>query len=93
MNTYKNYQFAYDFDLAYRLRKSLRVVGLGVSDMAQALGVSRNTVSNWINGRARPGNTQLILWATYADAPLDRLQSGEAPPIESGASEPCRHIA
>lgn len=93
MSTYKNYPFAYDFYLADRLRKSLRVVGLGVSDMAQALGVSRNTVSNWINGRARPGSTQLSLWAIYADAPLDWLKSGEAPPIESDAPQHCKRSA
>ena len=93
MSTNPNYLFAYAFDMADRMRKSLRVTGLGVGDMARSLGVSRNTVSNWINGRGRPNRTQLILWATYAHAPLDWLESGEAPPFESDASHECRRAS
>lgn len=86
MRTYSPYRFAYDFDLADRLRKSLRVVRLPVSEIAADLGVSRNTVSNWINGRSRPNEQQLQLWAAYAHAPLSWLKDGEAPPITGNAS-------
>lgn len=75
------YQFAYEFDLADRLRKSLRVIGMPVGDMAHSLGVSRNTVSNWINGRGAPSARQLQLWAAYAHAPYQWLKDGEAPPM------------
>lgn len=42
------------FDLADRMRKALRVSGVTVQQMADYLGVSRNTVSTWINGHIVP---------------------------------------
>lgn len=44
------------WDLADRLRKSLRVAEISVHEMADYLEVSRNTVSAWMNGRTRPSS-------------------------------------
>jgi len=76
-----SYIFRFEFDLADRLRKSLRVSGVSVGSMAHSLGVSRNTVSNWINGRGRPCEAQLTVWAAITDAPAIWLESGEPPSV------------
>jgi transcriptional regulator with XRE-family HTH domain len=51
------------WDLADRMRKSLRHADIGVQEMADYLGVARNTVSTWINGRIEPSTQTLRLWA------------------------------
>jgi transcriptional regulator with XRE-family HTH domain len=67
------------FDMADRLRKALRVADLSVQDIADYLGVSRNTVSAWINGRTVPNKASLMLWAMRTGVPLEWLQTGESP--------------
>lgn len=52
-----------EWDRADRMRKALRHAGTGVQEIADYLGVSRNTVSNWINGRIFPSVQTLRLWA------------------------------
>lgn len=79
-----NFVFRFEFDLADRLRKSLRVSGVPVHDMASELGVSRNTVSNWINGRGRPSPSQLTVWGAITDCPACWLETGEPPSLVSG---------
>lgn len=76
-----SYRFRFEFDLADRLRKSLRESGVPVQSMAESLGVSRNTVSNWINGRGKPCDDQLKVWSAITDAPYSWLKSGEPPSI------------
>jgi transcriptional regulator with XRE-family HTH domain len=84
------YRYRFEFDLADRLRKSLRVSGVSVQAMAESLGVSRNTVGNWINGRGRPGREQLALWSALTGAPVSWLETGELPPM--GGSAPASNI-
>lgn len=74
-----NYRFIFEFDLADRMRKALRVSGWGVQDLAAQIGVSRNTVSSWLNGRSVPSDEQLTVWAAYTRAPLEWLQRGTRP--------------
>jgi len=40
--------------MADRIRRSLDHADIGVSELADELGVSRNTISNWVNGRHAP---------------------------------------
>lgn len=80
-----SYRYRFEFDLADRLRKSLRVSGVSVGSMAESLGVSRNTVSNWINGRGRPCEDQVTIWAAITDAPANWIETGELPPIVDGS--------
>ena len=68
------------FDLADRMRKSLRIADLGVAEMAEYLGVSRNTVSTWINGRITPSVQTQRLWAIRTGVPLAWLQTGVLAP-------------
>lgn len=67
------------WDLADRLRKSLRVSGVGVQEMADYLEVSRNTVSAWINGRTPPSGQSIRLWALRTGFPHDWLRDGVEP--------------
>ena len=52
-----------EFDLADRMRKGLREAGVTVQQMADYLGVVRNTVGTWINGRNQPSPQTVRLWA------------------------------
>lgn len=67
------------FDLADRMRKTLRISGVTVGDMAEYLGVSRNTVGNWINGHIKPSIQTQRLWAIRTGVPFTWLQTGEEP--------------
>jgi transcriptional regulator with XRE-family HTH domain len=66
-----------EWDVADRLRKALRVAGIGVAEMADYLGVSRTSVSNWINGRVQPSVQTLRLWALRCGVPYPWLLAGE----------------
>ncbi len=69
-----------EFDLADRMRKALRTSGVGVQEMADYLGVARNTVSTWINGRIVPDTRTLRLWALRTGVPFEWLERGEVTP-------------
>lgn len=45
------------------MRKGLREADVSVQQMADYLGVVRNTVGTWINGRNHPSPQTLRLWA------------------------------
>lgn len=66
------------WDMADRMRKSLRDADLRVQDMAEYLEVNRNTVGNWINGRVTPPGTAIRLWAMRCGVPLKWLRHGDA---------------
>lgn len=72
------------WDLADRMRKSLRHSDIGVQDMADYLGVARNTVSTWINGRIVPTRQTLLLWAMRTGVSYDWL----CPESEAAATSP-----
>ncbi|WP_432794425.1 helix-turn-helix domain-containing protein [Rhodococcus ruber] len=52
--------------------------------MAEYLGVARNTVSTWINGRIEPSTQTLRLWALRTGVPFIWLQTGTAPSPDGG---------
>ena len=79
------------WDLADRLRKSLREAGMGAQDMADYLEVSRNTVSAWMNGRTPPSTQSIRLWALRTGVPFAWLREGIEPedgPDGGGSTEP-----
>jgi transcriptional regulator with XRE-family HTH domain len=61
------------WDTADRMRKALRHADIGVQEMADYLGVSRTSASNWINGRIAPGPQTLRLWALRTGVSLEWL--------------------
>lgn len=65
-----------EFDLADRMRKTLRESGIGISEMALYLGVSRASVSNWINGRVVPTGPTLLAWAAKCGVTSEWLVGG-----------------
>ena len=67
------------WDVADRLRKSLRASGVSVGDMADYLEVHRNSVGAWLNDRTRPDHRTLMLWAMRTGVPLPWLEHGESP--------------
>ncbi|AMB58249.1 helix-turn-helix domain-containing protein [Microterricola viridarii] len=69
-----------EFDLADRMRRTLRVTGIGVQEMADYLEVSRESVGTWINGRITPRKTTLMAWALRTGASYDWLATGATSP-------------
>lgn len=65
------------FDLADRMRKSLRVSGVSVGQAAAHLEVTRETVSTWINGHHKPTAATLRAWAQLTGVPYEWLRFGE----------------
>jgi transcriptional regulator with XRE-family HTH domain len=65
------------FDLADRLRKSLRAAELQQSDIADSLELSLGTVSAWVNGRKQPSPGMLLAWAALTGAPVEWLETGQ----------------
>lgn len=72
------------FDLADRLRKSLRVSGVSVQEMSDYLEVSRNTVGRWVNGHYVPSRAELIAWALRTGVPVAWLETGTIQPRGRG---------
>lgn len=68
-----------EFDQADRIRRALRIAGLPVSELADYLGVTRGTVSSWINGRISPSIQSLRLIALRTGVPYEWLRDGWAP--------------
>ncbi|MCU4295496.1 XRE family transcriptional regulator [Brevibacterium permense] len=66
-----------EFTRADRLAKSLTASGVSSQEMADYLEVSRNTISNWINGRTSPRRPDLLAWALRTGVPIDWIESGE----------------
>ncbi|WP_096359409.1 helix-turn-helix domain-containing protein [Microbacterium sp. TPU 3598] len=62
--------------LVDRLRKSRLLAGLEQAQIADALGVARNTVSNWERGRSEPSATYFVRWAHATGVTLDWLAEG-----------------
>ncbi len=62
--------------LVDRLRKSRLLADIDQASIAEALGVSRNTVSNWETGRSEPSATYFIRWAQVTGVTLDWLAEG-----------------
>jgi ribosome-binding protein aMBF1 (putative translation factor) len=78
------------WDVADRMRKALRVSGVGVQEIADYLGVTRSTVSTWINGRIEPSVQTLRLWAQQTGVSYEWLtqdDDGPRPGIPTVAGE------
>lgn len=75
---------ALEWDQADRMRKALRVSGVSNADMAEYLGVSRNSVSAWITGTSEPRVAFLRLFAMRTGVPFEWLKTGKAPSSPDG---------
>jgi transcriptional regulator with XRE-family HTH domain len=85
------------WDLADRMRKSLREAGISVQYMADYLDVARGTVSTWINGRITPSRQTIRLWALATGVPFEWLHDGietvdlepDGPVTQGGRTSSC----
>jgi len=64
-----------------RLRRSLKLSGLSVTDLAAYLEVHRVTVGAWLNDRAQPGPANVRLWAMQTGVPYEWLKTGNYPEV------------
>jgi transcriptional regulator with XRE-family HTH domain len=62
--------------LGDRMAKAMNVAGMSVGAMADIFGVDRNTVSRWINDRAKPKPMILMLWADGCGVDQQWLETG-----------------
>lgn len=85
-----------EWDLADRMRKALRHADVGVAQMATYLGVTRGTISTWINGRIHPSTQTIRLWALRTGVPFEWLKDGYLPTSARRAdlrpSQPLRYL-
>ena len=66
--------------LPTRLRLAREWRNLDQQQIADELGISRATISNYETGKTEPGKMALNAWAVVADVDVDWLKSGaEAP--------------
>lgn len=72
--------FIPEWDLADRLRKSLREAEISVGEMAARFEVNRNTIGNWLNGRTVPSASDLRVWSNETCVPVEWLRWGVVPP-------------
>ena len=63
----------------WRLQMALGHARMSVEQMAQELGVSRSTISRWLNDRSRPSRGYLRLWSALTGVDLAWLAGGEPP--------------
>lgn len=69
--------------LGDRMHKALRSADMGVSEMADYLGVARNTVSTWIHDKIRPSKQTLRLWSMRTGVSLTWIETGQCPQQDS----------
>lgn len=62
---------------ADRLRKARDHAGLSQADLADAMGVSRNSVSSYETGVVQPRRIVLNAWALTTGVPLSWLMTGD----------------
>ena len=63
--------------LGDRMQKALDVSGVSVRQMADELGVSRNTASNYLHGHTKPSRSVLRVWALRTGVPFEWIATGE----------------
>lgn len=68
-----------EFKLQHRLQLAMEVRGIGVQEMADAYGLTRNTISYWLNGHRVPDKSRLFFFATLTGVNLQWLETGQAP--------------
>ena len=69
--------------LVERLRKSRMLADLDQDQIASAIGVARNTVSNWERGRSEPSASAFVRWARVTGVTLEWLAEGV--PVNHGS--------
>ncbi len=67
-----------DWTLGWRLQRSLTHAGVSAQSMADELGMTRGTVSRWMNDHGAPPRPAYVkLWALRTGVPVEWLMTGE----------------
>jgi transcriptional regulator with XRE-family HTH domain len=75
-----------EWTLGWRLQRSLAHAGIAVEEIAEEMGVSRSTVSRWLNDRgAAPKAAYLKMWALRTGVPFAWL--ADTDPTGRGGSK------
>ena len=69
-----------EFQTYDRMRKAIEVADVPIVTMADELGVSRETISRWLNGRTKPSRATLRVWALRTGVPFEWLETGSLLP-------------
>jgi len=78
-----------EWTLGWRLQRSLAHAELSVQQMANELGVTRSTLSRWLNDHGHePRLSYIRRWALITGVPLSWLVAEEAPDGGDDPSEP-----
>lgn len=73
--------FTFAFGRHDRVRKAVDVSGRSVQEVADALGVHRNTLGRWMSGRTTPSRAELLALSVVTGAPVEWLETGAEPSI------------
>ena len=65
--------------LGDRLRKARDAAGLNQDQLADELGISRRSITNYERGQATPIRSILIVWAMRCGVPFEWLADGTHP--------------
>lgn len=76
------------FELTHRLARALEWSGVPKSTMAEHLGVSRQTIDNYIKGRTTIPRGYLYAWAEICRIPFVWLAFGDAVTEEVTGRQP-----
>lgn len=69
-----------EWTVADRLRKAREATGMDAREFAEHVGISRNTVSNYENGKTtRINRPMLAAWSMATGVPIQWLETGTAP--------------
>lgn len=77
-----------EFELTDRLRRAREFAGFDQARLAEALGISRNSVGNYESGRRLPTRPYLIAWADVTGVDAVWLETGTAPADAGAVVEP-----
>lgn len=68
-----------EFTMGDRLRKAREAIGAGVDEFADAIGVSRNTITNYERDHVTPRKVVLNAWVLHTGVPMSWIKTGIAP--------------
>lgn len=78
---------------ATRLRDCMTIRGISQASVARALGVSKNSVNNWVQGRGLPNAVHTVAIAELLGVTAENLVHGAGPTKTVGSDPILRRLA
>lgn len=76
-----------EFSFGDRLRKARELAGYDRTELGEALGIHRQTISRYENDEATPTQSVIVVWGLITQVDLAWIQTGVCTPRDSN-SEP-----